>query len=343
MSIKEVITGVRKPTYIIAEIGVNHNGSKKLAFDLIDQAIKAGADAVKFQTFVSEKLVTSKAAKADYQMKTSCSEESQLEMLKKLELTFSDFAELKAYCIRKKIEFLSTPFDDESVEFLYSIGVNGFKIGSGDMNNIPFLRKIDKYQLPIILSTGMSDIEEVESSVQNIVSSPLALLHCTSEYPAPLNEVNLLAMKTMENKFNKVVGFSDHTEGNEAAISAVALGAKIIEKHFTLDRGLEGPDHRASMEPKEFKGFVNSLRQVEQLLGDGIKRIMPSEQSTKSVARKSIVVARDLKIGSILSETDLVIKRPGTGIEPKKYYNLLGKTVIKEIKADHLLSWDDVR
>ncbi|MFD1178864.1 N-acetylneuraminate synthase [Paenibacillus puldeungensis] len=343
MSIKEVVNGDRKSTYIIAEIGVNHNGSKKMAFDLIDQAIASGADAVKFQTFISEKLVTSKAKKAEYQKKTTLPDESQLDMLKKLELSFEDFADLKRYCAKKKVDFLSTPFDEESADFLYSIGVDGFKIGSGDMNNIPFIKKIDRYHLPIILSTGMSDLDEVGYSLQNIQFSPLALLHCTSEYPAPLEEVNLLAMKTMESSFKKIVGFSDHTKGKEAALTAVALGAKIIEKHFTLDRNLEGPDHKASMEPKDFLQLVKSIREVEQILGDGIKRIMPSERNTKSVARKSIVSSKKLSIGDVIRESDLMTKRPGTGLEPKHFYDLIGKVVIREVAAEQMISWDDVR
>lgn len=343
MSIKEIVNGANKPAYVIAEIGVNHNGSMNMAMELIDQAVMAGANAVKFQTFISEKLVTSQAKKASYQMKATQCGESQLDMLKKLELNFEDFKKLKDYCDVKKVDFLSTPFDDESADFLYSINVDGFKIGSGDMDNIPFLKKIDHYRLPIILSTGMSSLEDVRYSVECIQFSPLALLHCTSEYPAPLDEVNLLALKTMEKAFNKVVGFSDHTEGKEAAIAAVALGAKIIEKHFTLDRNLNGPDHRASMEPTEFKELVDSIRRVELVLGDGVKRIMPSEISTKSVARKSIVAARKLHKGDVICQSDLNIKRPGNGLEPKYFYELIGKTVIREVEEEQLLSWDDVQ
>ncbi|MNO76210.1 N,N'-diacetyllegionaminic acid synthase [compost metagenome] len=343
MSISRIINGENKSVYIIAEIGVNHNGSIKLAYDLIDKAIECGADAVKFQTFISGNLVTSSAHKAAYQIKATNSTESQLEMLKKLELKFSDFIELKEYCYKKKIDFLSTPFDMESADFLHSIDIDGFKIGSGDMNNIPFLRKIDGYRLPIILSTGMSNLEEVKYSIDNITKSPLALLHCTSEYPAPFNDVNLLAMKTMEKEFNKVVGYSDHTDGLEASLAAVALGAKIIEKHFTLDRNFVGPDHKASMEAKEFKQLVNSIRRVELLLGDGVKRVMPSEENTMMVARKSIFSTRKLYPGDVINQSDLTVKRPGSGLAPRYIYDFIGKVVVKEVEAEHCLSWDDVK
>lgn len=342
MSIHDVVKGLSKGVYIIAEIGVNHNGSLQLALEMIDRAVECGADAVKFQTFNSDKLVTPSAEKAKYQIANGTGDESQLAMLKKLELTFKDFRTIKDYCDNKNVDFLSTPFDEESADFLYSLNVNGFKVGSGDMNNIPLLRRLDQYRLPIILSTGMATLEEVQESLDSLLYSKVAILHCTSEYPAPLEEVNLLAMKTMESSFQRIIGFSDHTVGSEAAISAVALGAKIIEKHLTLDRNLPGPDHRASMEPEEFTQMVKSIRKTELLLGDGIKRTMPSEVNTKKVARKSIVTTRKLCIGEIITESDLNLKRPGDGIEPKFIYQLIGKKVVREVDKDQCLSWDDV-
>ncbi|WDZ63338.1 N-acetylneuraminate synthase [Paenibacillus polymyxa] len=331
------------PIYIIAEVGVNHNGSLELAFECIDQAILCGADAVKFQTFKSEKLVTKYAQKANYQTENTNSAESQLDMLKQLELSFEDFVLLKKYCEDKGIDFLSTPFDEESAEFLNSIHIDAFKVGSGDMNNIPFLQKLDSYGRPIILSTGMSNLDEIGESLQAIKKSEVLLLHCTSDYPAPLEDVNLLAMKTISTAFNKVTGYSDHTAGIEIAIAASALGARIIEKHFTLDRNLPGPDHKASLEPADFSKMVLAIRNVEQALGDGVKRCMPSEESTRAVARKSIVMATPKKTGQQLTREDLVIKRPGTGIEPKYFGDLVGKQLLKDVHEDYLLSWDDVQ
>lgn len=341
MGIKQLFSGEQKNVYIIAEIGVNHNGSMELAMQSIDEAIRAGADAVKFQTFKSSKLVTKNASKATYQEQNTNSTESQLEMLRKLELSFDNFKVLQKYCLEKKIDFLSTPFDEESAEFLNSIEVNAFKIGSGDLNNIPFLKQIDRYGRPVLLSTGMSSLEEVRESLSVFEKSRVALLHCTSDYPAPICDVNLLAMNTMAERFRVVTGYSDHTEGHEVTVAAVTLGAQIIEKHFTLDRNLPGPDHSASLEPAEFADMVNVIRRVEQALGDGIKRCMPSEENTKTVARKSLVTAKELKAGTLLSEGDLIIKRPGTGIEPKHYVDVLGKKLLRDLDGDEMLSWDD--
>ncbi|MHA0856215.1 N-acetylneuraminate synthase [Paenibacillus sp. CMAA1364] len=335
-------TTSKRPVYIIAEIGVNHNGSLDLATQCIDQAVLAGADAVKFQTFKSENLVSKHAKKAAYQTENTGTTESQLEMLKKLELQFDDFIYLKSYCEHKGIDFLSTPFDEESAEFLDSIDIDAFKIGSGDMNNIPFLHKIDEYGRPVILSTGMSNIEEISESIHVFKKSKVILLHCTSDYPAPLEDVNLLAMKTMSNTFNTITGYSDHTAGIEVAIAATALGAQMIEKHFTLDRTLPGPDHKASLEPVDFTKMVTAIRNVEQALGDGIKRCMPSEENTKEVARKSIVMATNKKAGQRLTVADLSVKRPGTGIEPKFLYDVIGKSLLKDLQQDEMISWDDV-
>lgn len=340
--INAVVNGESNSTYIIAEIGVNHNGDINLALKMIDAAYEAGADAVKFQSFKSDKLVSRFAEKAKYQQDHTGTNETQLEMLKKLELSPEDHLIIKEYCAKKNIDFLSTPFDEETAIFLKEIGIHAYKVGSGDLTNIPFLRKIDEFGLPIILSTGMSNLGEIEEALEVINKSSIALLHCTSSYPAPVEDINLRAMVTIQKAFNKVVGYSDHTEGIEIALAAVALGARIIEKHFTLDKNLPGPDHKASLEPHEFKQLVKSIRIVEKSLGDGVKRCMPSEENTKEVARKSLVVSQNLKPGDILTRKNLAIKRPGTGIQPKDYNLLLGKTVKREVKQDQVLTWDDV-
>lgn len=328
--------------YIIAEVGVNHNGSLALAMQCVDQAVLCGADAVKFQTFKSERLVTKHAAKADYQMENTGSNESQLSMLQKLELSFADFAILKKYCDQQNIDFLSTPFDEESADFLHTLQVDAFKIGSGDVTNIPFLKKIDQYGRPVMLSTGMSNVAEIQESLAAFERSPVYLLHCTSDYPAPLEDVNLMAIQTMHAAFGRITGYSDHTSGIEIAIAAAALGAKIVEKHLTLDQTLPGPDHKASLEPQDFASMVAAIRNVESARGNGVKRCMPSEESTRNIARKSIVMAADKQAGHVLTEADLFIKRPGTGIEPKFLYDFLGKRLKNNVSQDHLLVWSDV-
>ncbi|OWR27592.1 N-acetylneuraminate synthase [Saccharibacillus sp. O23] len=331
------------PVYIIAEIGVNHNGSLERAKSCIDEAVNCGANAVKFQTFKSEKLVTKQAQKADYQTENTGSSETQLEMLKKLELSFEDFTYLKQYCKQKGIDFLSTPFDEESAAFLDSIDVHAFKIGSGDMNNIPLLRQLNRYKRPVLLSTGMADLEEIQESLVELDQCDVAILHCTSDYPAPLHDVNLAAIQTLKRTFNRVTGYSDHTEGVEITLAAVAMGARIIEKHFTVDRNLPGPDHQASLEPAELRQLIAGVRHIELAWGDGQKRCMPSEENTRKVARKSVVAARDKKAGEVLAEEDLSVKRPGTGLAPKYYFELLGRELTKDIREEQLLSWDDVR
>ncbi|UFT98887.1 N-acetylneuraminate synthase [Radiobacillus kanasensis] len=330
------------PTYIIAEVGVNHNGSLEMAEKLIEVAKQSGADAVKFQTFKSEKLVSKSAKKAKYQTVNTDEVETQLEMLKKLEFSHEEFKYLKKYCDEQDIEFLSTPFDEESADFLKEIGVHAFKIGSGDLTNLPLLKKIAKFNVPILLSTGMANLGEIEEAVHVLEHSEFALLHCTSNYPAPVEEVNLKAMETMAKAFGKIVGYSDHTEGDEITISSVALGAKIIEKHFTLDRKLPGPDHAASIIPSELSNLVTAIRRVEKSMGDGIKRCTPSEVDTKNVARKSLVALTELQRGTILTEGNLGIKRPGNGIEPKHYEKLLGKAVKNHVNEDNVIEWDDV-
>ncbi|WIM39811.1 N-acetylneuraminate synthase [Paenibacillus sp. PK4536] len=342
MSVQSLFSDNNTSTYIIAEIGVNHNGSMELALQCIDEAVQSGADAVKFQTFKSENLVTKHAQKAEYQTNNTSSTESQLEMLQKLELSFDNFVVLKKYCEEQNIDFLSTPFDEESATFLDSIGIDAFKIGSGDMNNIPFLEQINKYKRPVLLSTGMSNLEEVREPLEALGDCSVAILHCTSDYPAPLEDVNLNAIHTLYKEYRQVTGYSDHTSGIEIAIAATVMGARIIEKHFTLDRSLPGPDHKASLEPSDFAKMVGAIRNVELALGDGVKRCMPSEENTKIVARKSIVMACAQKAGHILALSDLVIKRPGTGIEPRFYRELVGKKLIHDMQEDQLLQWDDL-
>ncbi|WP_413374358.1 N-acetylneuraminate synthase [Paenibacillus taichungensis] len=327
--------------YIIAEVGVNHNGSLDRALKCVEEAVLCGADAVKFQTFNSKKLVTRHAQKAEYQTVNTGESGNQLEMLQQLELSHSDFIEIKRYCDKREIDFLSTPFDEESADFLNSIQVDAFKIGSGDMNNIPFLQKVDEYERPIILSTGMADLTEIRESLEAVTKSNVFLLHCTSDYPAPVEDVNLLAIKAMGAEFKKVIGYSDHTKGLEVSVAAVAVGAQIIEKHFTLDRTLPGPDHKASLEPDEFTTLVKAIRSVEQAMGDGVKRCMPSEVSTKAVARKSLVAGRAMQAGEQIKDNDIAIKRPGIGIPPKFYFEFLGKVLSRDVEEDQILSRED--
>jgi len=343
MSVSSLFSDEYTPIYIIAEIGVNHNGSLEQAIQCIDAAAACGADAVKFQTFKSEKLVTRQAQKASYQNKNTDLAESQLDMLKKLELRFEDFITLKKYCAEKEIDFMSTPFDDESAAFLHSIEVDAFKIGSGDMNNIPFLQNINQYGRPVLLSTGMSELDEIREPLEALENCPVILLHCTSDYPAPIEDVNLRAILTMKQTYGKITGYSDHTEGIEITAAAAALGARVIEKHFTLDRNLPGPDHKASLEPHQFAELVKVVRSIEQALGDGIKRCMPSEMNTKAVARKSLVLSKDKKAGEVLVEADISVKRPGIGIEPKFYKEFIGKTLKRNGTQDDLLTWDDIQ
>jgi N,N'-diacetyllegionaminate synthase len=337
-----ILKGQFKKVYIIAEIGVNHNGSLELALKSIDAASKAGANAVKFQSYKVENFVSIYAEKANYQKQNSGSLESQYEMLKRYEITQREQIILKDYCEKMNIDFLATPFDEETAVFLNKIGVHAYKIGSGDLTNIPLIRKVDDIGLPIILSTGMASLSEIDEALDNITNSDVALLHCTSNYPAPLEDINLRAMVNMHNTFNKIVGYSDHTLGFEVSLGAVALGAKIIEKHFTLDKNFDGPDHKASLNPDEFKLFVNSIRNIEKSLGDGKKRCMPSELSTRDVARKSLVINKNIDSGEIITKDNLSIKRPGYGIAPKFFDLMIGRTVKRNMKQDQILTWDDV-
>ena len=329
-------------TLIIAEAGVNHNGDINLAKQLIDAAAAAGADLVKFQTFVADRQVTQLATKAEYQIKATGGGELQHEMLRKLELTEEMHHELIAHCKLRNIGFLSTAFDIGSVDFLFSLGQTCFKIPSGEITNLPYLRRIGKLGKYIILSTGMSTLGDIEEAISALEyagtpRSQLTVLHCTSEYPTPIDEVNLRAMHTIKAAFGVMVGYSDHTQGIEVAIAAVAMGATVIEKHFTLDRSLPGPDHQASIEPAELHALVTSIRKIELALGDGIKRLTPGERSNKSSARKSLVANKPIKAGELFSAENVTVKRPGTGISPMQWDNVLGLRAQRDFLVDELI------
>lgn len=329
-------------TLIIAEAGVNHNGDLDLAKQLINAAADAGADLVKFQTFNANRQVTRTAKKADYQTQTTSSTESQHAMLRRLELTEEMHHQLIAHCLTQNIGFLSTGFDIESVDFLVSLGQDCFKIPSGEITNLPYLRHIGQLGKTVILSTGMATLGEIEVAIEVLeqTGTPRAkvtVLHCTTEYPTPMNEVNLRAMQSIYTAFDVAVGYSDHTEGIEIAIAAVAMGASVIEKHFTLDRTFPGPDHQASLEPAELKAMVTAIRNIEIALGDGIKRLTPSEARNKPVARKSLVASRAISIGEIFTAEILTTKRPGTGISPMRWDELVGQASQKNYNEDDLI------
>lgn len=326
-------------TLIIAEAGVNHNGDLNLAKRLVDEAKKAGADIVKFQTFVPELLSSKKAEMAKYQKENLGVDDSQLDMLKKLALDFDDFIVLSDYCKLVGIKFLSTPFDIKSISFLDKLQ-DTWKVPSGEITNYPYLVEIAKTHKTVILSTGMSTLEEIDDAIKVLRfngTDDISLLHCNTNYPTPFNDVNLKAMLTIRDKFGLRVGYSDHTQGIEVPIAAVALGAEIIEKHFTLDRNMEGPDHKASLEPKELADMVRAIRNIEKSLGDGIKKVTDLERSNISVARKSIVAKTDIKKGEIFTESNLTTKRPGTGISPMKWNIVIGTAAIKDFKKDELI------
>jgi len=313
--------------FIIAEAGVNHNGSLNTAKKMIEKAKEAGADCVKFQTFIAEKAVSVFAEKAKYQKERTNSEESQLDMIRKLELPFDDFQELNRICIQNEIEFLSTPFDLESVDFLENLNIKRWKIPSGEITNYPYLVRIAKTKKPIIMSTGMCDLSEIKDSLSILRengANDISLLQCTTEYPVPFKDVNLNAMKTIRDELNVTVGYSDHTIGIEIPIAATALGAKIIEKHFTLDKNMDGPDHQMSIAPDEFAEMVKAIRNVEAAFGNGKKTIMSSESENIQIARKSIVAARDIREGELFTEENLTTKRPGNGVSPMLWPNVLG-------------------
>jgi|ERR1700674_225541 len=329
--------------FIIAEAGVNHNGSLDMALRLVDAAKASGADAVKFQTFRADRLATRSAHKAPYQERTTANSESQFEMLQRLELDAAAHQYLIDHCRKIGIQFLSSPFDTQSADLLATMDVPLYKIPSGEITNLPFLQHLARKRRPVILSTGMSTLGEVEEAVYVLLTagaSQLTLLHCVTEYPAPYAEVNLRAMLTLKAAFGLPVGYSDHTPGIDIAIAAVALGAEIIEKHFTLDRSLPGPDHAASLEPDELRQMVVSIRHVEAALGTGIKAPAPCELPNLSVARKSVVAARSLPAGHQLATGDLDIKRPGNGLAPKLLPALIGRTLRAGLAKDEIISWD---
>lgn len=329
-------------TLIIAEAGVNHNGDLALARQLVDAAADAGADVVKFQTFSADRLVTRHAAKATYQEQASGRAESQHAMLRALELTRAMHDELIAHCALRAIPFFSTGFDLESVDLLVEVGVDSFKVPSGEITNLPYLRKIGAYGRSVMLSTGMATLGDVEAAIDALERagtprSRMTVLHCNTQYPTPLHDVNLRAMVTLREAFGVAVGYSDHTAGIEVAIAAVALGATVIEKHFTLDRSLPGPDHQASLEPHELRAMVHAIRNIETAMGDGVKRPTASERDNMPVARKSIVAACDIAAGDALSPDNLTVKRPGTGISPMRWDEIVGRVATRAYAPDELI------
>lgn len=335
--------GPGHPCYVIAEAGVNHNGDLALARHLVDVAVEAGADAVKFQTFQAELLASAAAPKANYQKVTTTSAESQLDMLRRLELSRAAHEALLPYCQERGILFLSTPFEEVSADYLESLGVAAYKLPSGEITNLPFLTHVARKGRPLIVSTGMSTLGEVEAALQTIAAAshpPVALLHCVSNYPADPAQTNLRAMLTMQAAFGVPVGYSDHTPGIEVALAAVALGACIIEKHFTLDKNLPGPDHQASSEPEELKALLRGIRKVESSLGDGRKVPALCEANTAAVGRKSLIAACDLPAGTVLSERAVTIKRPGNGLPPAARPYVVGRTLKVAVSAGEVLHLD---
>ena len=328
---------------IIAEAGVNHNGSMKIAKQLVDAAVEAGVDIIKFQTFKAEKLVSKAAKQAEYQKKNiGDGNDSQYEMLKKLELSKEDHEELIIYCKKKGIRFWSTAFDFESMDYLHSLNLGLWKIPSGEITNYPFIRKIASYGEDVIMSTGMCETKDIQNAMDvllryGIRKEQITLLHCNTQYPTPYQDVNLNAMTSIKHEFDIQVGYSDHTPGIEVSIAAVALGATVIEKHFTIDRNLPGPDHKASLEPHELKAMVSAIRHIEQALGDGIKRVSDSEKANVSVARKSIVAACTIKKGDLLTEENLTVKRPGSGLSPMLWDEVIGTIAIKDYEEEDMI------
>ncbi len=333
---------MHKRVFIIAEAGVNHNGSLETAKKMIDAAAEAGADAVKFQTFHAEDIACAASPKAEYQTRREGEGQSQLEMLKKLELDEAAHKELLGYCARKGIRFLSTPFDLRSVSMLVRLGLDVFKIPSGEITNLPYLRRIGGLNKEVILSSGMADLEEIGKAVDIIVASgtgkdKITVLHCNTEYPTPLEDVNLKAMLSIKETYGVRIGYSDHTLGIEVPIAAAALGAEVIEKHFTLSRKMKGPDHEASLEPDELKKMIEAVRKIEKALGDGIKRPSFSERKNKGVVRKSIVAARAIKRGEIFTEKNLAVKRPASGISPMEWDKVLGSPAKRDFKKEETI------
>ena len=342
-----------KDCFIIAEAGINHNGSKEMAMKLIDAAVDAGADAVKFQTYKTKNIITRNVEMAKYQKKIMKNEVSQYDMLKTYELSYNDFSELKAYCDSKGIIFLSTPHTPDTIDFLNGI-VPAFKIGSGDLTNLPFLKQIARLGKPMILGTGMANMDEVKEAFDAITmegNNKIVMLHCTTEYPCPPGDVNLLAMNAIKKVLGCLVGYSDHTEGIKVPLMAVRNGAALIEKHFTTDRSLEGPDHKASLEPSELKVLITKIRSGEfavidtddEILGNETKNPTKNELETAKLIRKSIIAAKKILKGSKVTHSDIIIKRPGTGLRPKEYDNVLGRQAVRDIQIDDLINEEDLK
>lgn len=332
----------RSKTFIIAEAGVNHNGSVKIAKKMIDAASEAGVDATKFQTFRAEKVISKFAQKAEYQKEAGDEKESQLEMAKKLELDINAHKELISYCKKKGLLFLSSAFDLESIDLLNRLGIKIFKIPSGEITNLPYLRKIGSLKKKVILSTGMSNLLEIKKALDTLIKAGLkreniTVLHCNTAYPTPIKDVNLTAMLTIKEAFKVNVGYSDHTSGIEVPIAAVALGATVIEKHFTINRDMKGPDHKASLEPGELKTMVEVIRNIERALGNGIKKPTPSELKNKPMARKSIVAAKDIKKGQVFTEDNIAVKRPGTGLSPMEWDKVVGQIAKRDFGKDVII------
>jgi len=342
---ENILDLIKRRVLIIAEIGCNHNGDVQLAKKLVEAAADAGADAAKFQSFIPEDMIAKNSPKADYQIKATGTEESQFQRLKRMQLSQREQEELKHFCMKKEILFCSSPFDHQSAEILNKLNVSFFKIPSGEITNIPLLKHIRSFRKPIILSTGMSNLGEVEDALNAIgdeCSKDVILLHCLSDYPARWEDVNLKAMQTLKNAFHLPVGFSDHTQGTELALVAVGMGAVVIEKHITIDRNMEGGDHKASLEPHEFKYMVETIHRLRIALGDGVKRCTLSEQNVRDVARKSIVAIRNIRKDEIIGKNDLAIKRPGTGISPKFIEKIVGSRARNEILKDHVIKWSQL-
>ena len=334
--------GIDKKVFIIAEAGVNHNGKIENAIEMISVAKESGADAIKFQTAVPELVMTVNAEKADYQIDLTEKTESQLEMVKKIHLPLKDYKILKAECELTNIEFMSTPFDHESIKLLADLGLERFKVPSGEITNLPYLRHVGRLGKSVIMSSGMSDLKEIETALgvlekAGTLRRQITVLHCNTEYPTPMEDVNLNAMLTMRDGLGVQVGYSDHTLGIEISIAAVALGATVIEKHFTLDRTLTGPDHRASLEPYELKAMIQAIRNIEKSLGDGIKQPSLSEQKNIPIVRRSIVAARDIQKEEVFTEENLAVKRPGTGISPMLWDEVIGKVANRRFESDELI------
>ena len=333
---------IQDKVLVIAEAGVNHNGSLEKAKQLVDVASEAAADMVKFQTFSADRLVTISANKAEYQIQTTDASESQHAMIRKLELSREMHEDIIEYCKHCNIEFFSTGFDTQSIDMLVDLGLEQFKIPSGEITNLPYLRHIGKFGKPVILSTGMAILGEIEAALDVLETSGtqrknITVLHCNTEYPTPMEDVNLKAMLAIRDAFGVKIGYSDHTLGTEVSVAAVAMGATVIEKHFTLDRNLPGPDHKASLEPEELKAMVQAIRNIKKALGNGIKRPSPIETKNKAIVRKSLVAANAIKAGECFNEFNLTVKRPGTGLSPMSWDEVLGRTAIRDFAPDELI------